>query len=57
MKAGDTISRKTLKDIADLSAKIHYTPLKETWLMKDLIQTFKDKRYSNIPYGPKLFRY
>jgi len=53
VKAGDTISRKTLKNIAALSAKIRYIPIKDTWMMKDLIQTFKDKRYSNILYPSK----
>jgi HD-GYP domain-containing protein (c-di-GMP phosphodiesterase class II) len=53
VKAGDTISRKTLKNIAALSAKISYTPIKDTWMMKDLIQTFKDKRYLNILQPPE----
>ncbi|HUN54811.1 MAG TPA: HD domain-containing phosphohydrolase [Smithella sp.] len=53
VKAGDAISRKTLKNIAAISAKISYTPIKGTWLMKDLIRTFKDKRYVNILYPPE----
>ena len=48
VKAGNTISKKALKNIAALSANVRYTPIKDTWMMKDLIQTFKDKRYSNI---------
>jgi HD-GYP domain-containing protein (c-di-GMP phosphodiesterase class II) len=54
VKAGDTINKKTLGKIAALPAKIRYTPLKDTWMMKDLIQTFKDKRYSNILYPPEI---
>ncbi|MCX5849989.1 MAG: HD domain-containing protein [Deltaproteobacteria bacterium] len=53
VRAGDIINRKELKNIAGLSKKIKYKPIKDTWLMKDLIQTFKDKRYSNILYPPK----
>lgn len=50
VKAGKKINRSTLTGISDLSPKIRYVPIKNTWMMKDLIQTFKDKRYSNILY-------
>lgn len=48
VKGGETIDRKTLDNIARLSGKIIYKPLKDSWLMKDLIHTFQDKRYFNI---------
>lgn len=54
VKAGEKIDRKKLNHIAGLSAKIRYVPIKESWIMKDLIQTFKDKRYSNILYPPDI---
>lgn len=54
VKAGDIINTKTLKTIAGLSEKIRYVPIKDTWLIKDLIQTFKDKRYENILYPPEI---
>ncbi|MGD0277701.1 MAG: HD domain-containing phosphohydrolase [Smithella sp.] len=53
MKAGDNISRKALEKIAALPGKITYKAIKDTWLMKDLIKTFKDKRYTNILYPPE----
>lgn len=53
MKAGDNISRKALVKIAALPGKITYKAIKDTWLMKDLIKTFKDKRYTNILYPPE----
>ena len=52
--AGENITRKKLIHIAGLSGKINYKRLKDTWLMKDLIQTFKDKRYANILYPPEV---
>ncbi|PKN51883.1 MAG: hypothetical protein CVU55_08980 [Deltaproteobacteria bacterium HGW-Deltaproteobacteria-13] len=54
VKAGDIINTKTLKNIAGLSDKIRYVPIKGTWLIKDLIRTFKDKRYENILYPPEI---
>lgn len=54
VKSGETINTKTLKNIAGLSEKIRYVPIKGTWLIKDLIQTFKDKRYENILYPPEI---
>jgi len=54
VKAGEKITRKKLTHIAALSGKINYKPIKDTWLMKDLVQTFKDKRYSNILYPPEV---
>ena len=53
VKAGDKISRKVLNEIAGLSGKVRYVPIKDKWIMKDLLQTFKDKRYSNILYPPE----
>jgi HD-GYP domain-containing protein (c-di-GMP phosphodiesterase class II) len=53
IKAGDIINKKALQNIAALSTKITYKPIKDTWMMRDLIQTFKDKRYSNILYPPE----
>jgi HD-GYP domain-containing protein (c-di-GMP phosphodiesterase class II) len=53
VKAGNKISRKVLNEIAGLSAKIRYVPIKDKWIMKDLLQTFKDKRYVNILYPPE----
>lgn len=52
VKAGYKINRKVLNDIAGLSGKIRYVPIKDKWIMKDLLQTFKDKRYVNILYPP-----
>jgi HD-GYP domain-containing protein (c-di-GMP phosphodiesterase class II) len=54
VKAGEIINKKTLNNIAGLSDKIHYVPIKNTWIMKDLIQTFNDKRYENILYPPEI---
>jgi HD-GYP domain-containing protein (c-di-GMP phosphodiesterase class II) len=56
VKAGDKISRKVLNQIADLSRNIRYVPIKDKWIMKDLIQTFKDKRYQHILYPPETNR-
>jgi len=53
VKAGDKIGRKVLNTIAGLSGKIRYVPIKDKWIMKDLLQTFKDKRYVNILYPPE----
>lgn len=53
VKAGDKINRKALNQIADLSGKVRYVPIKDKWIMKDLLQTFKDKRYANILYPPE----
>jgi len=53
IKAGQVINRSTLKNIAELSEKNVYQPIKDTWLMKDLIETFQDERYSNILYPPE----
>jgi len=39
VKAGEVIHRSTLKHIASLSGRQAYKPIKDTWLMKDLIQT------------------
>lgn len=54
VKAGETISRKTLQRVAALSGKIKYVPIKDTWLMKDLVKTFKDTRYIHILYPPEV---
>ncbi|MDI6742973.1 MAG: hypothetical protein QMD11_09545 [Smithella sp.] len=56
VKGGEKISRKTLDNIAILSGRIIYKPLKDTWLMKDLIHTFQDKRYLNILYPEQVNR-
>lgn len=53
VKAGQFINSSTLKNITDLSKRILYVPIKDTRLMKDMIQAFKDKRYSNIFYPPE----
>jgi HD-GYP domain-containing protein (c-di-GMP phosphodiesterase class II) len=50
--AGHIIDSRMLKNIAGLSERIRYIPIKDTRLMKDMVQTFKDKRYSNILYPP-----
>ena len=52
--AGHIINSRTLKNIAGLSERIRYVPIKDTQLMKDMIQTFKDKRYLNILYPPDI---
>jgi HD-GYP domain-containing protein (c-di-GMP phosphodiesterase class II) len=61
VKAGQIINSSTLKNIAGLSERICYVPIKDTRLMKDMIQAFKDKRYSNIFFPPdtnlKIIRY
>ncbi|MFA5324036.1 MAG: HD domain-containing phosphohydrolase [Smithella sp.] len=54
VKAGENISRKTLSNIAVMAKTIRYKQIKDTGLMKDLIQTFKDKRYVNILYPPEI---
>jgi len=56
VQAGEPISRKTLQRVAALSEKIKYVPIKDTWLMKDLVETFKDKRYANILHPPDINR-
>ena len=53
IKAGDLIDRGTLKNIAGLSEHIRHVQIKDTRLMNDLIQAFKDKRYSNIFWPPE----
>ena len=53
IKAGDLIDRGTLKNIAGLSEHIRHVQIKDTRLMNDLIQAFKDKRYTNIFYPPE----
>lgn len=53
IKAGNKISRKVLNKIASLSGEIRYVPIKDKWIMKDLLQTFNDKRYANIFYPPE----
>jgi HD-GYP domain-containing protein (c-di-GMP phosphodiesterase class II) len=61
VKAGQVINISTLKNIAGLSGRIRYVPIKDTRLMKDMIQAFEDKRYSNIFFPPetnlKIIRY
>jgi HD-GYP domain-containing protein (c-di-GMP phosphodiesterase class II) len=54
VKAGNRINRKVLNEIARLSKKIRYVSIKDTWLMKDMVNTFKDKRYSNILHPPSV---
>ncbi len=54
VKAGDKISRKALDRIAGLAENIKYVSIKDTWLMKDMVNTFKDRRYSNILYPPSV---
>jgi len=53
-KAGEKIDRKVLKRIAEMPGKIKYVAVADTWLMKDLLHTFKDKRYKNILYPPEV---
>lgn len=53
IEAGHIINRGTLKNIAGLSEHIRYVSIKDTRLMNDLIQAFKDKRYTNIFYPPE----
>jgi HD-GYP domain-containing protein (c-di-GMP phosphodiesterase class II) len=50
VKAGTIINSRTLKNIAGLSGKISYVPIKNTPLLTDLIHTFQDKRYADILY-------
>jgi len=54
VKAGETINRNVLNRIAGLAGRIHYVSIKDTWLMKDLVKTFKDKRYVHILYPPEV---
>ena len=54
VKAGQVINRNTLKRIAALSGDHIDQPIKDTWLMKDLIETFQDQRYTNILYPPEV---
>lgn len=56
VQAGEPISRKTLQRVAALSGNITYVPIKDTWLMKDLVETFKDERYTNILHPPDINR-
>jgi len=53
IKARAIINSRTLKNIAGLSEQIRYVPIKDTRLFKDMIQTFKDKRYSDIFHPPE----
>jgi len=53
IEAGHIINSGTLKNIAGLSEHIRYVSIKDTRLMNDLIQAFKDKRYKNIFYPPE----
>jgi len=53
VKAGEPINKKKLQHIAALSKKISYKQIKDTWMMKDLVKTFEDKRYTNILYPPQ----
>jgi HD-GYP domain-containing protein (c-di-GMP phosphodiesterase class II) len=48
IKAGHVIDGRVLDNIAGLSGRISYVRIKDTPLIKDIIQAFKDKRYSNI---------
>ncbi|KUG23150.1 response regulator [hydrocarbon metagenome] len=50
LKAGTVITRSTLQNIAGLSEEIRYAPIKNTQLFEDMLNTFKDKRYSDILY-------
>jgi HD-GYP domain-containing protein (c-di-GMP phosphodiesterase class II) len=50
LKAGTVITRRTLKNIAGLSEEIRYVPIKNTQLFEDMLNAFKDKRYSDILY-------
>jgi len=50
VKAGEKITRKKLDHIAAMAGKVSYQPIKGTWLMKDIEETFEDKRYTNILY-------
>ena len=52
IEAGHIIGSRTLKNIACLSEHIRYVSIKDTRLMNDLIQAFKDMRYTNIFYPP-----
>ena len=54
VRAGQIINSNTLKNISCLSGKISYIRIKDTRLMKDMMQIFKDKRYSNIFYPPEI---
>jgi HD-GYP domain-containing protein (c-di-GMP phosphodiesterase class II) len=54
VKSGDKIGRKVLNNIAGLSGRVRYIPVKDKWIMKDLLQTFKDKRYTNILHPPEV---
>ncbi len=54
VKADQVIHCNTLEQIAELSGKQVYKPIKNTWLMKDLIRTFQDKRYANILHPPEI---
>ncbi|HON59932.1 MAG TPA: HD domain-containing phosphohydrolase [Smithella sp.] len=50
IQAGEKITRKKLEHVSGMPGKITYQPVKDTWLMNDLILTFNDKRYTNILY-------
>jgi response regulator RpfG family c-di-GMP phosphodiesterase len=50
IKAEEKITRKKLEHIAGMPGRIAYKPVKDTWLMDDVILTFNDKRYTNILY-------
>jgi HD-GYP domain-containing protein (c-di-GMP phosphodiesterase class II) len=54
IKAGTIINSRTLKIIAGLSEQIRYVPIKNTPLFKDMINTFKDKRYADILYPAEI---
>lgn len=50
LKAGSAITSGTLNNIAGLSGRIRYVPIKNSQLFEDMLNTFKDKRYSDILY-------
>jgi len=43
-----------LENIAGLSGKIRYVPIKNTRLFEDMLNTFKDKRYTDILYPAEI---
>lgn len=54
VKAVSIITRSMLENIAGLSGKIRYVPIKNTRLFEDMLNTFKDKRYTDILYPAEI---
>lgn len=53
IEAGQVINRSVLEKIASLTDRIRYLQIKESPLMKDILESLDDERYSHILYPPE----